>query len=187
LLKEYSRKKKFESSYLIYCGVRQTYLAIILCLLCCPAHGQQKSQPYNVALRRLEGRTWLLEKRCINDTCASLSERDFFVFLSKEDAELSKKDTSTLVYQEWVESADDATVRRNVCTAYLNFYPSGKEKNNSFSLFYLGEAGKQFGELSFLSDSSFVIRIRHIEWPEHIQDYREDQYFKMAVLPKGIK
>jgi len=157
------------------------------------ALAQSNSHTYDIAIKRLADKTWLLEREYINDTLTHREQKDYYIFPHSTDTQLSKNNIAVIIYALYHVQNDPLTRELKVsisrCTPWLNFFNSTEEKKNIFPIFFQGENGKEFCKLHFLSDSQFVAQIEYLRYGNKFKTKETcniKRYFKRVNTPEEI-
>ena len=136
---------------------------------------QKQDRSFDKALKKLERKTWII-RDCINDSCYNI-DSDYYVFQSASFEMREQKTCITYDHYTYINNPIDDKIKlvHLSCSPVICFTATTNKKN-TFKINITSEVGKCNAELSFISDSEFVINLM----------YDKKVYYKLITPPKEL-
>jgi len=123
---------------------------------------QNRDDQFAIANSKIENKTWLIKKECVNDSCYKM-DSDYY-YISKttysDSGLLNHNEHFCFGLSHYTYIIDP--IENNIrfvhlsCSPYICFIDTTKQKN-TFKVVLTSEVGKENAELSFISDKEFFI------------------------------
>jgi len=156
--------------------LKNIYLIISFVITFFPACGK-KEHCFDKAINKLTGKSWVAIKKCVNDSCYSVDNKYYYSFSKSHMNGISKGlDTASLQFKSYEIGKDGKEVSNDVFNSFLLFFCDASLKNeNTFPIVITFGDFRLTGEVSFISESEFVL---NINGPKSLKNY-----FKLAKAP----
>jgi hypothetical protein len=151
---------------------------------------QRKVSNYDAAIKKLVGKTWVIVKRCMNDSCYAVTDNHVYSYFPKSFKSSINTVDSTSIQFDCYDVGKNGTIKiTDVFHSWIVFYSdSSTTKNNIYRMVLTWDDMRQKGNISFVSDSEFVL---FRPFPEFEASNRGSNigtkiYFKLVNTPKDI-